>query len=435
MSSRGSANLPTDSEDSSSSCDEEEPSQVREVVEAKSDGSESIGSGDDEDDDDDDDEEEEEEEDDDNMSDADAADDFDPFADSDSDTEEPKISKSSIAIINAKYAMVLVENAVDAEWEARELADLLVLVKKASKLSRYAVFRLIMKTDCCSADLLILLQDRKIGLPAHLNLRLLRHSFKDVMTFLASFSDVLETGLFPVRGSQSTEMIDLLYQEANEVMTLDEKQMLRFCTILCSHSETFKQTGKIVNVFSQNLLSREKAFFAYDVSQREFFLDMKGDVKDFYKQLDKGVGDQVQRMHSEQGGIKAPDSDEDDNGNLKGFIENSDEDDSEDDNGDYDDGDDDEEDEDGDDGNGDNGGEIKRVVKDDDDDDDDGDNDDEEEDDDATQSSDGRSSGVVVSGKRKVEPYSHFARGGPEEQAKKKSKKTRVIEDSESQSD
>ena len=101
---------------------------------------------------------------------------------------------------------------------------------------------------------------------------------------------------------------------------MDPQQFRRFVRVICDHSQTKKVCGKILNAFACRMTSSEACSFISEIVSYDFFLDLNGDMKGFYKQMPE-IGENVKNFLSstrntdEEGNLV--DSDVDEGGNLR----------------------------------------------------------------------------------------------------------------------
>ena len=101
---------------------------------------------------------------------------------------------------------------------------------------------------------------------------------------------------------------------------MDPQQFRRFVRVICDHSQTKKICGRVLNAFACRMTSSEASSFVSDIVSYDFFLDLLGNMKVFYKQMPE-IGEQVKsflsstRNMDEDGNLV--DSDVDEGGNLR----------------------------------------------------------------------------------------------------------------------
>lgn len=101
---------------------------------------------------------------------------------------------------------------------------------------------------------------------------------------------------------------------------MDPQQFRRFVRVICDHSQTKKVCGRILNVFACRMTSSEASSFISEIVSYDFFLDLSGDMKGFYKQMPE-IGEHVKNFLTStrntdlEGNLV--DSDVDEGGNLR----------------------------------------------------------------------------------------------------------------------
>lgn len=104
---------------------------------------------------------------------------------------------------------------------------------------------------------------------------------------------------------------------------LDQIHLLR---VLCSHSETKAMCGAIIAVFVEDMDPQEAVGLIHDVISYDFFLDLRGQMKHFKRQI-PWLRSRLDALLSETKRLDKHgdiiESDADENGNLQGFVVNS----------------------------------------------------------------------------------------------------------------
>lgn len=138
--------------------------------------------------------------------------------------------------------------------------------------------------------------------------------------------------LFVNRVSEGLELDILDLSDPNVIDSLvhysenfDSSLQLRLLCTLCSHQDSKKSCASILNAFTKNMLSQQVVRFIHDVISNTFFLDLRGDMGEFIKGISSDVRTELNDyLHlvgfiNENGKI-AEASDEDEDGNLVGFV-------------------------------------------------------------------------------------------------------------------
>lgn len=97
----------------------------------------------------------------------------------------------------------------------------------------------------------------------------------------------------------------------------------RLAISLCSYAGSKKICGKILNVFVQDLPANAAAIYVYECIQFDFYADLKGRMVDLYAQLPeirRELQDYIENNADTNAEGELVDSDEDEDGNLRGFV-------------------------------------------------------------------------------------------------------------------
>ncbi len=143
-----------------------------------------------------------------------------------------------------------------------------------------------------------------------------------VITLVARGCDV---GLFDL--NLDSTIYDLKNMFRDE---MNSSVMKRYCLMLCEQCNTKKQAGRILNVFCEDMMQDEACKFIHEIVTRTSFRDLEGKMKKFWSQFVDGLGDSARLYLEKHEKVsrhgELQDEDEDDHGNLKGFIDSSSED-------------------------------------------------------------------------------------------------------------
>lgn len=101
---------------------------------------------------------------------------------------------------------------------------------------------------------------------------------------------------------------------------MNPQQFRRFARGICDHSKSKKLCGRVLNGFACRMTSQEACSFISDIVSYDFFLDLPGSMKSFYREMPEIGGDvesflSATRTMDREGNIV--DSDEDETGNLR----------------------------------------------------------------------------------------------------------------------
>ena len=105
----------------------------------------------------------------------------------------------------------------------------------------------------------------------------------------------------------------------------DNTLQLRLICTLCSHLDSKKSCAGILNAFTKDMLSQQVVRFIHEVISHTFFLDLRGDMNEFIKGVSSDVRAELNDyLHSvgfiNENGKIVEASDEDEDGNLVGFV-------------------------------------------------------------------------------------------------------------------
>lgn len=100
---------------------------------------------------------------------------------------------------------------------------------------------------------------------------------------------------------------------------MTEEQRVQYIARLCEHCNTKKSAGKVVNAFIKPLPLEDATSLVHEVVELDFFLDLKGKLKSFFKQFGDRRGaieERVQAIATSEGVALDASEDEDQDGNL-----------------------------------------------------------------------------------------------------------------------
>ena len=133
-----------------------------------------------------------------------------------------------------------------------------------------------------------------------------------VMTYLYTITFSTELLAFP--------LYNITIQLFNTAeCSMNGLQLRRFCRVLCDNTRSKKLCGRILNVFASRMLSSEATSFICETVSFDFFLDLSGSMRGFYKEIPE-IRDSVEAFlkvnrHMDKEG-ELVDSDVDEDGNL-----------------------------------------------------------------------------------------------------------------------
>lgn len=104
----------------------------------------------------------------------------------------------------------------------------------------------------------------------------------------------------------------------------------RLCLILCAQCNTKKQAGRVLEIFCKDMMQEEACRFIHTIVRQSYFYDLEGKMKIFWSQFSDGIGESAKSYFESNEKVSSngelQDEDEDDRGNLIGFIDSSDDD-------------------------------------------------------------------------------------------------------------
>jgi hypothetical protein len=217
------------------------------------------------------------------------------------------------------FSIALIGHAKDSNWEDHEIARLVLLIARERQLTPKKTIKFLASCSICNPVVLSRLGDEGLSFDASQIIIAMYDQARHIDGFIEVINESLEEGILSVKDD---ETIQALFEIANTSM--DTQQQKRFAFKICDHSETKHVCGKILNTFASQFQTAEAAGFVCDVIGYDFFLDLKGSMKGFLAAM-PAIADRVQmlvadtRSLDERGNIV--DSDADEKGNLKGFVE------------------------------------------------------------------------------------------------------------------
>ena len=261
----------------------------------------------------------------------------------DDDNHVPIARESSKAErrVQRAFALSLLEQAAgNPTWEPEELARLVALVVKELDIvgRESRIFDFLSRCSVGGNPVML----RRLQEEVHLELRpdqigalLYAQATRDATgdrsvpqpaRFLLLLDEACEQHLFNL-GDRDT--IEALLDVAVTTVQLDNKDLKRMCVKLCSHCGRKKTCGLILSVFTQDMPTSAVCLYVYDVIQRDFFHDLAGKMDSLYAQMPDVRAELKAHVEESfhtnaEGDLVA--SDEDENGNLKGFVASEDED-------------------------------------------------------------------------------------------------------------
>ena len=109
----------------------------------------------------------------------------------------------------------------------------------------------------------------------------------------------------------------------NTVEECDDKIVRQMALQICGFAKTKKKCGIILKHFCDEMNSSESLDFIYSIISRDFFMDLRGKLDDFIEAI-PDMSHAIRRLIHKNFNLNSKgeivESDEDENGNLKGFI-------------------------------------------------------------------------------------------------------------------
>eukprot|EP00596_Hydrurales_sp_CCMP1899_P005562 CAMPEP_0119049646 /NCGR_PEP_ID=MMETSP1177-20130426/65715_1 /TAXON_ID=2985 /ORGANISM="Ochromonas sp, Strain CCMP1899" /LENGTH=418 /DNA_ID=CAMNT_0007027139 /DNA_START=83 /DNA_END=1336 /DNA_ORIENTATION=- len=242
----------------------------------------------------------------------------------DSDNDENLNSKDKGKVKACKkFSIALIRQAVTSGWEDHEIANLLLLIYKELELDNLKLLKFLQKCNVCTPIVLQCLVDSDINFSSSQIITAMFDQTDDTDSFIKAIGVSFEQELLDATDDETLEaMFDVAQQYMNG------QQFARFTHVICDQSKTKSLCGKVLNVFTRQMTASEATAFICDIVEFDFFMDLSGKMKGFYKKLVE-VGEEVKLMlqatktMDEKGNIV--ESDADDQGDLRDFIDNDDE--------------------------------------------------------------------------------------------------------------
>ena len=117
----------------------------------------------------------------------------------------------------------------------------------------------------------------------------------------------------------------------NSVEECEDKYVKQMALHICGFAGTKKKCGMILKHFCDEMNSPEALDFIYDIISHDFFMDLRGKLDDFIEAI-PDMSHAIRRLIDKNFKLNSKgeimDSDEDENGNLRDFIVDNEEEDS-----------------------------------------------------------------------------------------------------------
>ena len=228
------------------------------------------------------------------------------------------------------FANAIIEQALSSGWENEELARFMAVVLTEldliSRPEKAVKFLSTLSVGGHPVILQRLMDETRLSLSQEQLVELVWNQATSAEggggdateRFLALIEDACEQHLFSPR---DLDLVDRLVALGQDTANFSVSTMKRLCRVLCSHSGTKRSCGKILQAFTSTLPAANACSFVADVVQHDYFMDLRGSTNDLYSQLPEIRADLQQYLadHTNEHG-ELVDSDEDDEGNLRGFV-------------------------------------------------------------------------------------------------------------------
>mmetsp|Transcript_11376 Transcript_11376/g.15640 ORF Transcript_11376/g.15640 Transcript_11376/m.15640 type:complete len:326 (+) Transcript_11376:73-1050(+) len=138
--------------------------------------------------------------------------------------------------------------------------------------------------------------------------------------FMNRIMESVECGLFDLHDRSTLKKLFQIVERFN----MSFRERTSYCVRLSTTLDNRRDCGLVARVFTSDLTDDEAVNFLSDVVTRDFFYELGGKVKDFLIHIRPSLQSMVEPMLTDAYNI-GPDgniveSDEDSNGNLRGFI-------------------------------------------------------------------------------------------------------------------
>jgi len=255
--------------------------------------------------------------------------------------EEEKIAK--------KFGLALCEQAVASEWEAEALARLMGLMMRELDLSKRRRFKFLEKCVVGGKPQVLgtMIDEQSVNLSAGEICSLMvtqaeGEQGNPAERFCVLLEESLEAQLFNL---EDCDTIEVIYDITSTNSSFTAQMLKREAVIMCSHAQTKRFAGRILNVFCRDMTSAEASQFVHSVCILDFFYDLTGKIDHLLQEMPE-VRQEVAAYIEEHSNLddsgNIAESDADEHGNLRGFVDNDDDDEEEEEEEDEDDDEDDE---------------------------------------------------------------------------------------------
>mmetsp|Transcript_3853 Transcript_3853/g.5998 ORF Transcript_3853/g.5998 Transcript_3853/m.5998 type:complete len:417 (+) Transcript_3853:52-1302(+) len=234
-------------------------------------------------------------------------------------------AKKKTRKVERKFALSILEEAKNSDWEDHELAKLIFLISGKMGLSNKKLLKFLRKSSVCTTDLLACLGDGGVVFPAKTALSLLKAKAKDSRHMSSLITQGIDHGIFNPCNS------DLI--EALRDMTISEgygsSDVKSLMSALCSHADSMRECGRVLAAFCADFSAEVAAAYIRDVMSLQFVNELDGKLGDMLDELPdirSAVEEALEGVLQvdKHGRVLPADSDADSDGNLRDFIDDDD---------------------------------------------------------------------------------------------------------------
>ena len=233
---------------------------------------------------------------------------------------EPAYTNKKELKVCKLFGANLMKQALNNGWEDHEVARLLILISDELCFSGKSFYKFLLNAECSTPGVLSILVDEGITLtPAQL-LTLVSSPADSNASLMSIISECMEQHLFDLDDEITLQAI------LSHVENFSYAEIQRFVANLCSYVNTKRVCGKVLNEFTSNMEPQEASSFITSIVYLDFFQDLKGNMESLLKEIPSIRSDVEALLEdevNENGEIIY--SDEDEHGNLKGFVCDDDE--------------------------------------------------------------------------------------------------------------
>ena len=178
------------------------------------------------------------------------------------------------------FSLALVAQAKNRSYEDNEIAQLVLLICKEQNLETDKLIEFLRDCDIFSPVVLACLKDEGLKIPASSIIDAINNQVYDVSGFIGFVSGCLEQGIF---STGNKENIIALHEIGKA--KLNTMQYREFTRVICDHTKTKKQCGKVLCVFTSHMSGAEASTFIYGNINFGFFSDLRGSMKSFLAEI------------------------------------------------------------------------------------------------------------------------------------------------------